>query len=163
MRVEFLHLYSAELNILNPFSVVINKIDNVIYARCVYVFALCNGSLTSYCSRRSSVNSFVRDTCRVTCKFPINGRAMTRMVSHQLCIAEAWDQYHVALCGICGGQSGTNISPSSVFFCRCYSTIIPWSFIHVSSIVRVYDLRDGNNTHTDSLIVEMYRIMLLAL
>jgi hypothetical protein len=105
------------------------------FARCVYLFALCHCSLTSYCSRRSSVNSFVLDMCQVTCQFPINGRAITRIVSRQPCTAEAGDQYRVALCGICGGQSGTNISPSSVFFCRCYSTIVPCSFIHMSSML----------------------------
>jgi hypothetical protein len=56
------------------------------------------------------------------------GRAMAQAVSRRHLTAEARVRFRVSLCGICGGQSGTEtgFSPgTSVFPCQFHSTGAP--------------------------------------
>ena len=59
------------------------------------------------------------------------GCAITQVVSCWPVTPEAWVQYQVSLCEICGVKSGTwkGFSPnSSVFSCQYHSTNAPYSF-----------------------------------
>ena len=152
------------LTIRNPFarSVVINKIDNAILSPlCLCNCTVCHHILTSYCSRRPSVNSFVRDTCQVTCQFPINGHAMAQMVGRWPCTAEARGQHHVALCGFCGGQSHwdkyfSEISSFSLTVLFHYCSIL----IHPCVVDAMWSSVWRRHAHR-SLLVDMYRMLLL--
>jgi hypothetical protein len=85
------------------------------------------------------------------------GSIMAQTISRRLLTAEAWVQFQVSSCGICGGQSGTGTDfylSTSVLPCHYHSSIASFNSTfrtpHMYTVTLLY-----NSQHVLDTALEM--------